>query len=87
MSGHEATLVPNIVGLKLRRAEDRLFAHHLRWRIGPGEHVFSQLLPANVGVSTDDLPVTGQRPSAGTVTKPNAVVTIFTPCSRRHPCA
>ncbi len=86
-SSHSISRVPKIVGLQLRTAEDTLYTQHLRWRIAPGSHVFSSLLPSDVGMSTDDLPVIGQKPSAGTAAKPNAVVTIITPCTRKHPCA
>lgn len=79
--------VPKIVGHQLRAAEQQLFNRDLRWRIAPGTQVFSHMLPPNVGTSTDDLPVTGQAPAAGTVVKPKAVVTIITPCTRKHPCA
>lgn len=84
---HTTARVPRIVGLKLRAAEEQLFMEHLRWRIAPGSQVFSRLLPDNVHVSTDDLPVTGQKPAAGTATRIGAIVTIITPCTSTHPCA
>lgn len=82
-----AKSVPSIVGLKLKVAEEHLFRVHLRWRVAPDTHVISHLPPAGVGSSMDDIPVVGQRPAAGTPTTGNAVITIITPCTRRHPCA
>lgn len=79
--------VPRLVGLQLRTAERQLFIRHLRWRIAPGRQVFSRMLPPDEHTSTDDLPVTGQAPHAGTIAKSSAVVTIITPCTRKHPCA
>ena len=87
--GSQATTthVPRIIGLKLRNAEQRLFDHHLRWRVAPGTHVYAKPLPATEHISTDDIPVTGQKPAAGTKTKSNAVVAIITPCTATHPCS
>lgn len=67
--------------MKLRGAEQQLFRHRLRWRVAPGDQVFSRPLPAGEHSSADDFPVTGQRPAAGTQTKPNAVIVVVTPCS------
>lgn len=55
--------------------------------VPPGSQIFSHVLPADVGVSTDDIPVTRQWPAAGAATKRHAVVIIITPCTRRHPCS
>jgi hypothetical protein len=82
------TTVPRIVGLKLRAAEQTLFDHHLRWRVGITHGpISSQPERPGIGNSLDDLPVTTQKPAAGSLTRRNAVVTIGIPCSRRHPCA
>jgi hypothetical protein len=82
-----ATHVPRIVGLNVRRAEQQLFARHLRWRVAPGSQIYSRPLPATQSTSVDEFPVTGQRPAAGAQTKLHAVITIITPCTSTHPCS
>jgi len=84
---HTTSRVPHIVGLTLRGAEQQLAGHHLRWRIAPGTQIYSQTLPANQHTSMDDIPVTGQHPTANTPTRPNTVITIITPCTSTHPCS
>jgi|SRR5579884_1560017 len=86
-TNHATPRVPKIVGLQLRAAEQRLYTRHLRWRIAPGSQVFSRPLAPDMHLSTDDLPVIGQSPRAGSATDRNAVVTIVTPCTRKHPCS
>ena len=84
---HAPTRVPRIVGLTLRTAEQRLFSHHLGWRVAPGTQAYRQSLPPNEHTSMDDIPVTGQQPAAGTPSGPGAVVTIITRCTATHPCS
>jgi hypothetical protein len=79
--------VPRIVGLDLRRAEQQLASLHLRWRMAPGTQIYARALAPNQHTSMDDIPVTGQRPAAGTSAVHGTVITITTPCTGSHPCS
>jgi hypothetical protein len=85
--GNQSPRVPHIVGLALGRAERQLFSEHLRWRIAPDTQIYSRPLPPNQHTSMDDIPVTGQQPAAGRKTRPDAVITIITPCTATRPCS
>lgn len=87
ISGVPPSAVPNVVGMKLRAAEQELYRNHLRWRIAPGRQVHSRPYPPGTGSSMDDISVVAQHPAAGQEAKRGAVVTLITPCTRAHPCS
>lgn len=77
--------VPALGNLTRQQAEEALSIRHLKWRFHGSKRVMSAA-PENRSASLDAVPVTGQRPSAGTLVAPGSIVTITTACDRppRH---
>jgi hypothetical protein len=72
--------VPNLIGMRYRPTQELLAKLRLRWGGIGTSYVQSEPPPDNVSYSADGDFVTEQRPSAGTVVEPGAVVRVRTSC-------
>jgi hypothetical protein len=80
--------VPKLVGATLRDATCTLLDMHLRWRFRGGRasaRPMSGCGDDGVGSSMDDIPVTGQRPAAGTRVRRGSVVVLEDECMDQPP--